>query len=152
MSLDFQLVKIKVQASSCTHKLQAIEHIRDGWDTGGDKEFKDTREYIGLQIEYAIYTFEEIVTRTEQLLSNPPAYNQNPGEERQRQLEVLILSAAAHDYVVNLQRKLRDLKHQVNDALDTRVQEACFRAEQIHTDAHDVLNAAKKLHVEEGTQ
>jgi hypothetical protein len=152
MSLDFQLVKIKVQASSCTHKLQAIEQIRDGWDTGVDEEFKNTRIKIRTQIEDAIHTFEEVVTMTEQLLSNPPAYNSNPSEQRQRQLEVLILGASAHDYVVDLQRELRDLKHQVNDSFDTRVQEACFRAEQIHTDAHDVLNAAKKLHVEEGTQ
>lgn len=156
MSLDFQLVKIKVQASSCTHKLQAIEQIKDGSDPGldpeDDTEFANIRMEIEVQILYAIHAFEEIVTMTEQLLSSPPSYHENPGEQRQKQLEVLVLSAGAHDYVIDLQKKLRDLKHQVNDSLGTRVQEACFRAQQIHTEAHDVLGAAKKLLAEQGTR
>jgi hypothetical protein len=152
MSLDFQLLKIKVQASSITRKLQAVEQIKDGWDPEDDNEFALCRMEIGLQIEYATHTSEELVTMTEQLPSNPPAYNDNPDEQRQRQLEVLVLSAGLHDHITGLEDRLVALKQQVNDALGTRVQEACSRARQVHTEAHDIITVAKKLRVEDSTQ
>ena len=161
MSLELRLIQIKVQASRIRNKLQIIKQINDGWNSmnevnntnnNDDHEFAAECELIDLQIEDATDTSEEVVTMTEQLLSNPPSYNSNPNEQRQRQGEVRILSGLLHEYVKSLEWTLKALKEQVNDALGTRMVEACLRVRQIHTEVHDVMTVAKMLRPEEGTQ
>lgn len=151
MPNDLELLKIKVLASSITHKLQALEQIKESWDTD-DIEFSKSRLEIGLQIEYSVHASEELVIMGEQLLSNPPSYNDNPDEKRQKQLELTVLGALLHDYAENLEEMVAELGEQVNDSMDTRVDEALARARQVHAETHDIKVAAKKLKAEEGTQ
>lgn len=148
MPKDLELLKIKVVASSITHKLQALEQIKESWDTD-DVDFSKSRLEIGLQIEYSLHASEEVVTMSEQLLSNPPSYNDNPDEKRQKQLELTVLAALMHDYAENLEERVEELSGQVNDAMETRVEEALARARQVHAETHDVKVAAKKLRLEE---
>ncbi len=158
-SRDLQLGIIKVHASSCSQKLIEIQQINDGWDPGpdpqdseNDVEFARSRIAIGVLLGWAINTYENLVAMTEQLLSHPPGYNENPDEQRQKQVEVLVLSDIACKLVVALQQKLDGLTQQVNDTLDTRLFEACFRVDYVRKEAHDILEAAQKLSAEQGSQ
>lgn len=152
MTLDFELLTIKVLASSCRNKLQVIKLISDAWNSEDNVEFPSERMEIELLIEYAIQASEEVATMAEQLLSGPPAYNDNPDEQRQRQLEVHVLSAITHEYVVDLETKLGELEEKVEFPLPTRVTETLSRAKRVQKEALEVLNVAKKLRQEEVTQ
>lgn len=156
---DITLLKIKVAASSITRKLQAIKRIKDGWDKREEEreeqqeeEFALFRLEVELLIEYAMEVSEEIVVMTKQLLITPPAYNDEPDEERYQHLEVLVLSAYLIDYIVDLQDKLGELTQQVNDTKETMVQEVCLRLSQTHREARDIINTAKKLCSDQDTR
>ena len=146
MTLDFELLKIKVLASSCRNKLQVIKQISDGWNSLGDNvELSSERTEIELLTKYATQASEEVATMAEQLLSGPPAYNENPNEQRQRQLEVHVLSAFTHEYIVDLKTKLEELEENAEFATSARVTEALSRAKRVQKEALEVLNVAKKM-------
>ena len=150
MSDDLGLLTIKVVASSITQKLQAIEQIKETWDTD-ETEFAQYRLEVGLQIEYAVHTSEELETCTEQLLNSPPAYNNNPNEQRHRHIELHVLSDQLFSYSSMLLSKIRGLKEQVNESMELRVEEAAARAKQVVLEVQNIVSAVEKLKVEEGT-
>jgi hypothetical protein len=151
MSDDLGLLIIKVVASSITRKLEAIEQIKETWDTD-ETEFARYRLEIGLQIEYAVHASEELVTISEQLLSSPPAYNSNPNERRQRHIELCVLCDRLVDYAETLESKVEKLKEQVNESMEMRVEEAYSRAKQVALEAKNATEGLEKLKAEEGRQ
>ena len=64
-TLTSRLVNVKVLASGCMTKLEAIVQIHGAWDVDEDAEITQCVVDVGLQCEYAIADFEEIVTTTE---------------------------------------------------------------------------------------
>ena len=152
MALDLNLLKVKVLASSTTSKLQSLEQIKNAWEQEDDNEFAIVRLEIALQMEYGMQVSEEIALIAEQLLTNPPSYNDNPSERQHRLLEVLVLTASLHEYVSELEKQLAALRQQVNDTMGTRVEEAYCRVKHVHTEVHCMIDVAGKLKDEEGTQ
>ena len=148
MPLDLKLLKIKVLASSCRNKLEMIKEISDGWNQE-DSAFPCERIEIELLIEYAIQTSKDLATMTEQLLSGPPAYNSNPDERPQRQLEVRVLSEIAYEDLVGLETKVREIKDEDLDPMGTRTEEALSRVRRVKKEAPEILNVAKKLRKED---
>lgn len=130
MPLDFELLKIKVLGSSCRNKLQMIKEISDGWSQE-DSAFPSERMEIELLIEYATQASEEIATLAEHLLSGPPAYNSNPDERRQRQLEVRVLSGIAYEDIIDLETRVTEIKIHEIDPMGTRMDEALSRVRRV---------------------
>jgi hypothetical protein len=85
----------------------------------------------------------------EQLLSGPPAYNSNPDERRQRQLEVRVLSGIAYEDIVDLETRVREMKDEDIDPMGTRTEEALSRVRRVKKEALEILNVAKKLRKED---
>ena len=142
-----ELHRAKIIASGCMKKTEAIRDIKDSWEIeeGEHDHFESIIIDIGLQCEYAITIFDEIVDSTERLLHNPPPYEANPDERRHRFLELQVLAGLALEHAGNLRMQVTELKEDVIDGALIRLTETERRALTVETDAEKLKTLTLRL-------
>ena len=133
-----RLIGIKVLASSCMTKVEAINQMKDSWDADNDIELKLRVIDIALLCEYTTKAFDEIVTLTDQLLRGPPPYEQGPDQRRHRLMELQVLVFQVRDYAGQLSHHVNCLEELAIDGEEMRLLEASSRAEKVVREAGEL--------------
>ena len=133
------LLAIKVAASRCSTKLEAILNIKSGWDTD-DEGLAEQATSIGVLCENAVVECQEVIELVDDMLG-PPPYE----DRRHRVLEIKVLCERAHDYLAKARTEIASLREQSNHRIEMRLVEASVRARDASDEAEDMKTVMSGL-------